>query len=44
MELYQQGKFKPLISQYFPLSKGGEAIAQLASRNAIGKIVVRNKG
>ena len=43
MALYVDGKFKPLISQYFPLAKGGEAIAQLASRTAIGKIVVRNR-
>ena len=31
---------KPPISQTFPLARGGEAIAVLGERRAIGKIVV----
>ena len=34
------GKIKPHISARFPLARGGEAIAQLASRQAMGKVVV----
>lgn len=34
------GQIKPPISQTFPLSRGGEAIAVLGERRAIGKIVV----
>jgi NADPH2:quinone reductase len=40
MELYQQGAIKPQISARFPLAKAGEAIATLAARKAMGKIVV----
>jgi NADPH:quinone reductase-like Zn-dependent oxidoreductase len=35
------GKIAPRISQTFPLARGGEAIALLADRKAIGKVVVR---
>ena len=34
------GAIRPLISQSFPLERGGEAIAVLAGRKAMGKIVV----
>jgi NADPH2:quinone reductase len=40
LELYQAGKIKPLVSARFPLARGAEAIALLAERRAIGKIVV----
>jgi NADPH2:quinone reductase len=40
LRLCAAGKLRPLISERYPLDKGGEAIARLASRNAIGKIVV----
>lgn len=40
MQLYQQGKLRPLVSARYPLAQGGEAIAHLASRAAIGKVVV----
>ena len=40
MQLYEQGKIKPLISERYPLAKAGEAIKKLASRQAMGKIVV----
>jgi NADPH2:quinone reductase len=38
--LHEQGKIDPLISEVFPLNRGGEAIARLAARAAIGKLVV----
>jgi NADPH:quinone reductase-like Zn-dependent oxidoreductase len=41
--LYEQGKIKPLISAHYPLAQGGEAIRQLSSRNAVGKIVVHSR-
>jgi NADPH2:quinone reductase len=40
MQLYGQGKIKPLISERYPLAKAGDAIKKLASRQAMGKIVV----
>ena len=39
--LLRAGKFRPRISQILPLERGGEGIALLAARKAIGKIVVR---
>jgi NADPH2:quinone reductase len=40
LELYSQGAIKPTISRRFPLEEGGRAIALLAERSAVGKIVV----
>lgn len=40
MQLYAKGAIKPVISERFPLAKAGEAIARLAARKAMGKIVV----
>jgi NADPH2:quinone reductase len=40
-ELLQAGKIKPTISATFPLARGGEAIALLGDRKAIGKVVVK---
>lgn len=40
LEWYQNGKLRPCISARFPLEKAGDAIAQLAARRAMGKIVV----
>jgi NADPH2:quinone reductase len=40
MELYQAGKVKPYVSERFPLERGAEAISHLASRKAMGKVVV----
>jgi NADPH:quinone reductase-like Zn-dependent oxidoreductase len=42
MDLYERGKIKPLISQRYPLARGTEAIAQLASRKAVGKVLVES--
>jgi NADPH2:quinone reductase len=38
--LYQAGKIRPHVSERFPLAKGGQAIARLANRKALGKVVV----
>jgi NADPH2:quinone reductase len=40
LKLYVEGKIRPEVSERFPLERGGEAIARLASRQALGKIVV----
>ncbi|NOJ44682.1 NADPH:quinone oxidoreductase family protein [Bradyrhizobium archetypum] len=40
LEWYQAGKLRPCISARFPLAEAGDAIAQLATRKAMGKIVV----
>ena len=38
--LYEKGLIKPHISKRFPLSEGGDAIAWITGRNAMGKVVV----
>ncbi|MET0986085.1 MAG: NADPH:quinone oxidoreductase family protein [Steroidobacteraceae bacterium] len=38
--MYTRGAIRPLVSERFPLERAGEAIACLAGRQAIGKIVV----
>jgi NADPH2:quinone reductase len=40
LEMYAQGKIKPFVSERFPLERAGEAITHLASRKALGKVVV----
>jgi NADPH:quinone reductase len=40
LDLYRRGVIKPQISERLPLEKAGEAIAHLAARKAMGKIVV----
>jgi NADPH:quinone reductase len=40
MKLYEDGKIKPAVTERYPLSRGGEAIARLGARAARGKIVV----
>ena len=42
MGLYADGRIKPYVSERFPLAKAGDAIAHLASRKAMGKVVVVN--
>lgn len=37
---WEEGKINPRIDRVYPLEKGAEAIAHLASRKAIGKVVV----
>lgn len=38
--LWRDGHINPLVSETFPLERGGEAIAKLGARGAIGKLVV----
>ncbi|WP_309612321.1 NADPH:quinone oxidoreductase family protein [Sphingomonas sp.] len=38
--LWDEGRIAPVISATYPLESGGEAIAALASRSVIGKVVV----
>ena len=38
---WQEGRIRPRVDQVFPLAEGGDAIARLSSRSAIGKVVVR---
>ncbi|MFI4975618.1 MAG: NADPH:quinone oxidoreductase family protein [Caulobacterales bacterium] len=40
LALYTAGKIKPYVSEHFPLARAGEAISHLASRKALGKVVV----
>jgi NADPH2:quinone reductase len=40
LSLYSSGTIRPVISERYPLPKAGEAIARLAARKAMGKIVV----
>ena len=40
-DLISAGKISPRISATFPLERGGDAIAALEARQAIGKLVVR---
>ena len=37
---WSEGKIAPRISATFPLERGGEAIALLRDRKAVGKLVV----
>ena len=39
-ELLEAGRIRPRISQVLPLDRGSDAIALLADRKAIGKVVV----
>jgi NADPH2:quinone reductase len=38
--LYERGAIRPRVSKTFPLAEAGEAIAWLAGRKAMGKVVV----
>jgi NADPH2:quinone reductase len=38
--MYAAGKIKPFVSERFPLAKAADAIRHLASRKAMGKVVV----
>ncbi len=38
--LWDEGRIAPRVTGTFPLERGGEAIAALAARKAIGKLVV----
>ncbi|MBB4153319.1 NADPH:quinone reductase-like Zn-dependent oxidoreductase [Sphingomonas jinjuensis] len=38
--LWSEGKIAPKVTDTFPLARGGDAIAKMAARGAIGKLVV----
>ena len=38
--LWQDGKIAPRVTETFPFERGGDAIAKMAARGAIGKLVV----
>ena len=40
MQMYADGKIKPHVSERFPLAEASNAIEHLASRKAMGKVVV----
>jgi NADPH:quinone reductase-like Zn-dependent oxidoreductase len=40
LALHAAGSIRPFISETYPLERGGEAIARLATRQAVGKVVV----
>ena len=39
--LWADGKIAPRVTEVFPFDRGGDAIAKMAARGAIGKLVVR---
>jgi len=39
---YAQGRIKPVIDQVLPMARLHEAFARMASREALGKIVMVN--
>lgn len=39
--LWKDGRIAPRVTEVFPFEKGGEAIAKMAARGAIGKLVVK---
>jgi len=39
-DLWRDGKINPKVTETFPLARGGDAIAKLGSRQALGKLVV----
>jgi len=41
MAWWKEGRIRPHIDRIYPLDRGGEAITRLASRSAIGKVIVR---
>lgn len=40
LKMYDEGKIKPFVSERFPLERAADAIRRLASRKAMGKVVV----
>ncbi len=39
-QLWEEGRISPRVTETFPLARGGDAIAKMAARGAIGKLVV----
>jgi NADPH:quinone reductase-like Zn-dependent oxidoreductase len=44
VSLWDEGKIAPKVSRIWPLEQGGEAIAHMAARKAVGKLVVAMDG
>ena len=42
--LWEEGRIAPRVTDRFPLERGGDAIAKMAGRSAIGKLVVELPG
>lgn len=42
--LWEEGRIAPRVTETYPLERGGEAIAKMAARGAIGKLVVELSG
>jgi NADPH:quinone reductase-like Zn-dependent oxidoreductase len=42
--LWEEGKIAPKVTRTWPLAEGGEAIAHMAARQAVGKLVVTMDG
>jgi NADPH:quinone reductase len=42
--LWEEGRIKPRVTRTWPLAEGGEAIAHMAARQAVGKLVVTMDG
>jgi NADPH2:quinone reductase len=40
-ELWNEGRIAPRVTEVFPFERGGEAIARMAARESVGKLVVR---
>ncbi len=38
--LWVEGKIAPRVTELFPFEKGGDAIAKMVARRAIGKLAV----
>src|SRR3546814_3312357 len=43
-DLWREGRIAPRVTETFALAQGGEAIARMAARQAIGKLVVPTVG
>ena len=44
LRLWDSGQISPRVTATYPLEKGGEAIARMAARDVIGKVVVTIDG
>jgi NADPH:quinone reductase-like Zn-dependent oxidoreductase len=42
--LWGEGKIAPRVTEVYPFAEGGAAIAKMAARAVIGKVVVRVRG
>jgi NADPH2:quinone reductase len=40
LALYSQGRIKPMVTERFPLARGGDAIARLGARSIRGKLAI----